>query len=143
MQIIESYKDLINEIEAIKEMINNYNKDKEIITKLMLKGPSGYAPIDYSGMPKGSRNDTTLDRLCEQLGKIDSHLVIHEEMLKHKEEAANKIKDSLQGLEGLHFKIAYKRIIENKSLKEIASELYLSEGYVKQLSAEIGKREVL
>ena len=140
MYCIESYKDLTSEIEMAKARIEGLEKQRELLTKLLFKGPKGYTPIDMSGMPKGSRNDISLDRLVEAVSKIDNMLYIEGELLKGMEETIKKIKGKLEGLEGNKYKVAYKRIIENKAYKEIANELHLSEDYVKHIGAELNKR---
>ncbi|GAF22375.1 hypothetical protein JCM19047_2120 [Bacillus sp. JCM 19047] len=46
----------------------------------------------------------------------------------------------LNKLEGLEYKVAYKKWIENKSLIQISHELNFSLDHIKKVSARIGKK---
>lgn len=141
MYCIDSYKDLISEIEMSKIRIEGFENEKETLIKLMhSSAPKSIGGMNYSGMPGGSRNYMSLDRIVERIEKLDSALYIETNLLENMEKTKGKIEGRIQNLQGTKYKVAYLREIEGKSYKEIALKLHLSEDRVKHIGAEI-KRE--
>jgi hypothetical protein len=78
--IIQSYNDICAKIEALEIWIDSLQRDIKYYTKLLNSGaPKDVSSINYDGMPKGSRNDMSLDRILEAIHKAESHLYLAEE----------------------------------------------------------------
>lgn len=137
MYCIDSYKDLCTEIEIYKDRINNLKEQKKIMLKLMdCNRPKDIAPIDYSGMPHGSKNFMSLDRIWEDIKHIENMLYLEITNLEHMEETKAKINSKLNGLEGLQYKVEYKHSIEGKTLQQIADELGYSYDHIRRIHSK-------
>ena len=140
MYCIESYKDLCTEIEIAKTRLEYLLNQREMLVKLLDNNrPKEIQPVIYSDMPHGSKNFISLDRLVDGINRIDNQIYIETNLLEGMETTKTKIEEKLRGLEGIKYKIAYKKTIEGKTLQQIADELGYSIGYVKNLSMELNK----
>lgn len=120
--------------------IEGYEKEKELLIKLMYSNaPKGISGMNYSGMPKGSKNYMSLDRIVDGIEKLDSALYIETSLLENMENTKSKIDGKIQNLQGVKYKVAYLKEIEGKTYKEIAAELNMSEDRIKHIGAEIKK----
>lgn len=131
--IIDSYKQLIAEIDTLNDEIDCCDETLRIL-KRQTKGPTGYKQIKYSDMPKGSNPSIPLDNLIERLIKAEEEKELKEQLLEIRTRLKQKIEKRLSSLEGNEYQVVYKRDKEGKSMGEIAAELYLTEGWVKQIS---------
>ncbi|WP_405100784.1 hypothetical protein [Oceanobacillus sp. FSL H7-0719] len=116
MQIMHSYSDVLSEIEVIKLQLELTNSEIE------------YWYLDGSGSHKYGANASLIQ--TEKLIKSRNELF---ERLQVLERAKEKIETLMNRFEGTEYKIAYKRIIECKTHKEIASDLNLTEQYIRRL----------
>jgi len=140
MYCIDSYQDLISEIEMSKARIEGFEKQRDILVSLMYtNAPGGVGGINYDGMPKGSRNYMSLDRIVERVEKIDSTLYIETSLLENMQNTKKQLEDKIKDLKGIKYKVAYRREIEGKTYKEIAADLNMSEDRIKHIGAEIKK----
>jgi hypothetical protein len=122
MYSMQCYKDLCSEISISQIRIEGLEGQKKELMKL-LGGPTEISCQQYSEMPIGSKNAMSIDRIFEALNKIESILEIENGLLKGMVDTQIKINVKLKGLEGLQYKIMYKREIENKTIIRIAQEL--------------------
>lgn len=137
MYCLKKYKDLKTEIELTKDRMDMLKEERKIYLKLMQNGcPQEVNGQAYSDMPKGSRNDMSLDRIVDEISKIDNMLYIEEERLKVIEKYEKEISSKLDKLQGLHYKVYYLHEIEGKTYREIAIQLNISEQYAKDLGSE-------
>ena len=132
---IATYIDLCTEIEIAETRIEGLEGQKKALMKL-LGAPDEMGAQQYSDMPTGSHNYMSIDRLVDSIRKIDNMLLIEEGLLKGMIITKTNINAKLKGLEGIQYKVIYKREIENKSLNRIAEELNYS---VRQISRIIEK----
>lgn len=137
MYSVESFKDLLNEIEIANIRIKGLIEQRKSLMKLVNKPPSGFKSIDYSGMPKGSNNSMPMDRIIELIATIDDKLTIEYLFLNNLHNTYSDILNKINKFQGIKYKIAYKRVIENKTYKEIADELNMNESYVRRIGAKI------
>lgn len=139
MYIVRRYNDLLIEINLCQLRIKDLETQIENIDKLMMTPPGEYKSIDYSGMPKGCKNYTTLDRYVTMrynaINSLDFEYDLYENLLDQKQ----KFKDKLKQLEGIEYKIAYLRIIKGYSYKNIALKLGKSEQYIKNVYSRVNK----
>ena len=141
MYSMNSYKDLTTEIKISKIRLEGIKEQKDQLLKLMYASmPDELKAMTYSDMPKGGRNDMSLDRIIEQLNRLDSMIFIEENILVNMEDTEKQIGDKLKEFTGLNYKIAYMREVNHRSLQEIADELGYTLGYVKNLSSKVNKK---
>lgn len=119
MILISTYQDLLREIEIYEKMLESYEREQYAIHRL-LKVPE----IDYC-------------RYLELQLALNNKTAIVQSILDDKKETQKEIFEKLNKLEGLEYKIAYKRFIEGKRLYEIADELDYSYDYIKEISSRI------
>lgn len=142
MYAIKRYKDLKTELELTKDRMDMLQEEREVYIKLMKKGcPGELSGQAYSDMPKGSRNDMSLDRIVNEISKIDSMLYIESERLRVIERYEKEISSKLKKLEGLEYKVMYMKEIEGLSNQEIANKLGYSYQTIANMMCEIKKRE--
>jgi DNA-directed RNA polymerase sigma subunit (sigma70/sigma32) len=135
--IIQSYNDICAKIAALGIWIDSLERDKKYYTKLLHGGaPADISGINYDGMPKGSRNDMTLDRIIESIHKCESHLYLSQEEKKCKEKAKRDMEEILSKMEGLEYQVFYNRVVKGMTLEQIAKQLNYSGIWIKKISAK-------
>jgi DNA-directed RNA polymerase specialized sigma24 family protein len=119
--IIQSYNDICAKIAALELWIDSLERDKKYYTKLLHSGaPKDIGCMSYDGMPKGSRNDMTLDRIIEAIQKCDSHLYLAHEELTVKQRAKAEIEGIMSNLEGLEYQVFYHRVVKGMTQEQTA-----------------------
>lgn len=142
MQIIESYKDLCNEIKAFEARIKAYIEHKKLLLKILETGPKDIKGIDYQKDPIQSSGqlgiEESLPRIAEiidELRRIEHHLQLHTETLEKMYEAQKEMQENIERLDGLEKKVVYMRDIEGKKLIDISEELGYDYCYIRQISS--------
>ncbi|MBU5677760.1 hypothetical protein KQI88_15175 [Alkaliphilus sp. MSJ-5] len=133
---IKTYKDLQLEKEIIEDRIEQLKQNQKLLAK-ELRGPVDIAAIDYSKDKGVGITPRPLEDVLAETMQLDSMIYLEEERLKNTIRTIQKIDARLQQLEGLHYKVAYMKEVEKKSLQEIADELDYSLDYVKKISASL------
>lgn len=124
MDIMKNYADLLTEIDVIKEQIKL--TEEELDYWFGRRIPLGSAGVHRHGA------ETALiqtQKKIAALKKLNARL-------KDYEQSANRQTELINRFCGLEYRIAYKRYVENKTLKEIAKELGYSHQYVKEISSK-------
>lgn len=137
MYAIKRYSDLLVELRLCKQRINDLEFEIRIINKQMIKPPAAYKSIDYSGMPKGSQDYTSLDRLVERKNNLLEQLQLEYELKEQMMKSKRNTESLIKKLEGNEYKIAYKHLIENKTLMKISNEIDMSYKQVKRIWSRI------
>ncbi len=117
MLLISTYQDLLREIEIYENRLDDLYREDYALRR-----------IEY--------NRIDLDVYVERKHKLNNEAAIIQAILDDKRETQRQILEKLKQLEGLEYKIAYKRFIEGKTLNEIAGELGYSYQYMKEVSAK-------
>lgn len=99
--------------------------------------PQEIQPVTFSDMPHGCKNFMSLDRIVEGINRIDNQLYIETSLIEGMESTRVKIEEKLKGLEGVKYKVAYMKVIEGKTYREIAVDLNLSEDRIRHIGADI------
>ncbi|SCL87973.1 hypothetical protein [Sporanaerobacter sp. PP17-6a] len=120
MNPISTYQDLCREIEIYENRLEDLYREDYALRRLF------YNKID-------------LDVYVDRKHKINNEAAIIQAVIDDKKETKRAILEKLNKLSGLEYKIAYKKFIENKTLNEIAEELYISDSWAMKLSARINK----
>lgn len=143
MYVVDSYKNLLSEIEIIKKRIEGLEYERALIIKTLHKSaPKDISSISYDGMPKGSMNHKTLDRTWQDIQRIDSMLFLENEILKNNLKVKNDIENKVKSLKGIEYEITYKRDIEGKNLSDIAKEIGYNYDYVRRIYAKYKKSQL-
>ncbi|MBN6205556.1 hypothetical protein JYK21_03750 [Ralstonia pickettii] len=116
MQIMHSYSDILSEIEVIKAQLEITNSEIE------------YWYLDGKGSHKYGANTSLIqiDKLINSRNELFQRM----ETLKRAKERTEKL---MQRFEGIEYQIAYKRIVECKTHKEIADDLGYSPQYIRKI----------
>ncbi|MGG3452155.1 hypothetical protein [Domibacillus aminovorans] len=133
MEIIKNYADLIRQIDVIDLEIQMLEVDRDYWYGRNF-GVEGMLPFigrgaSEFGIEAAARNT---DRINEKLNALNE---MREFFLEIKEE----IEDNVNALNGLPYRIAKMRFIENKSYKEIADELGYTYGYIRKVVSTANK----
>jgi uncharacterized protein YicC (UPF0701 family) len=138
--IIQSYNDICAKIAALEIWIDSLERDKKYYTKLLHGGaPKDISGINYDGMPKGSRNDMTIDRTIEAIHKAESHLLLAEEEKKYKEQLKKQLEEVMSNMEGFEYKVYYCRVIKHMTQLEVAEELGKSDRHIRRIERVLKK----
>jgi DNA-directed RNA polymerase specialized sigma24 family protein len=136
--IIQSYNDICAKISALEIWIDSLERDKKYYTKLLHGGaPADISGINYDGMPKGSRNDMTLDRIIESIHKAESHLYLAEEELKCKIQSKIDIEGVLSKMEGIEHQVFYYRQVRGLTQEQTAEAIERCTRQVKRIEKNI------
>lgn len=110
---------------------------------LMSSCPDGYSEgISYldADCIHGSRKEYHVDdyqRLMEEMSRLDSMIILQEDILNNLNNIRNTLVERVKGLKGLEYKVGIKYYLEGKSLKEIADDLGYSYDYMKEINSRI------
>lgn len=145
---IRGYKDIADQIAMHEKIVENAEKEQKYYLKqLHATEPKDISAISLDGMPKGNYSPLPLNVIIENLGRIDSLLVIEHTELKRLKKAQEDMLAIINNMTNLYFKVAFKKEIERnpdgskKTLQQIADELGYSYGYIMNISSELGKYE--
>ena len=126
---MHNYSDLLTEIDIVKEQIELTERELEYWFGVNSKGGiplGGKGSMKFganTSLIQGEKKMTSLEKLQDRLNNL--------------EEAKERLETLFKRFEGLDYKIAYKRIIECKTHKEIGKELGYTEQYMKERWARI------
>lgn len=81
-----------------------------------------------------------MDQAAERLDKLAGQIEWLSEQLEKKKKYQKHIEHKLSEFKAIEYKVAYGRVVENKTLEEIAEETGYSLSWVKQTSAKINDR---
>ena len=140
----ETYKNLLELIEINENIKYNCESNLRLIERFILKqGPKGYgsgtsyvdADCIHGGIAEMHEED--YKKLLDESEKLEHMIFLQEEILKGLYETKKGIDEKLNDLTGIDYDVAYLKLVEGKTLHEIASELHISEIYAKKISAKI------
>jgi len=113
--------------------------EKEYTLKKLYRGPAGYKPVDWSGMPHGSGGDHTLDIIIKELEQYSHMIELEEWAIESLTKQLDIINNSISLLEGIDAKVKYLRDYKGFKLQEIADKLGYSLDRIKQISCRNSK----
>ncbi len=136
--IIQSYNDICSKIAALELWIDSLQRDIKYYTKLLHSGaPKDISGINYDGMPKGSRNDMSLDRIVESIHKAESHLYLAQEELKCKNKLKQSIEEVLSSIEGMEYKVFYYRVVKGLTQEQTAEIIDRSDRQIRNIEKKM------
>lgn len=128
MYWINQLKKIIKDIETVEINIDILEERKRALIKK--NGPSGIKSIDFSGMPHG-KGQKDISYVFNEIQNLQYELETEYMLLTDLNKTYTKYTEKLKNSHELKCKIAYKRLIENKTYKQIAADLNLSESYIR------------
>lgn len=137
MDKLESYRDLLKEIELWEIRLDDLNKERNYLVKKMSRPPINKLTANYDGMPKAGMAVVDFVGMWDRVREIDEKIGIAQDILSLKREAKRKMEKVMSEMDTLEYKIAYGRDVERKPLYEIAQELGYSYGWIRQCSMRI------
>lgn len=120
MEPYRYYGDLVAEIEILEYQIDiciNERKDWNMGGRLF--------------------HTVRLDQSLERVDKLSERIEWLHERLTQKKKYRKHIEHKLSALESLEYKVAYMRVVERRTLEEIAEELDYSVDWIKKVSAKV------
>jgi hypothetical protein len=136
LEIFVTYNDLCLNIDLLKEQIRLAEGDLEYWFGIKLNDRFfNGIPFGSDGVYKFGANTGLIqaEKTIDSLNKMN-------EKLEQMENARIRIKDLLSQFKGIEHKVAYKRYVEGKNLKEIAAELDYSYDYIREIMSRIKKQ---
>lgn len=134
------YNDLVIEIESYEWEIENATTTRDkLIQQLEIRKPSDMKAQQYSDMPKGCRDDTSMDRTLSRIDALTKRIDSYKEVLNSRARDKEKIEDDLTKCEGLQYKIFYLNRIKGYSLWRVSEEIGYSYNYITNINSEINK----
>ena len=125
IDVLTSYKSICQEIEFYEILLLDAEIEYKRNRKVLIGGP------------KAKPTHLPMDRQLEGINQtLNKHNEI-EHILNKKRELKKRTEQALEKFEGIEYKVAYKKYVEGKSLKETAFELGYAYGYVKNISKRI------
>lgn len=119
MIILESYQELIGEIELLEWL------HEDLVRQLQRNEKDVWGHVVY------------LPKALAQYDNIIAHMRNIEHELDIKRELKRRIDERLATLGGVEYKIFFKQKVEGKTLHVIAAELHCSYSYVSKISSKI------
>lgn len=107
MLLISTYQDLLRNIEIYENRLEDLYREDYALKRIKL------------------------DVYVERKYKLNNEAVVLQLIIEDKKETQRQVLEKLKQLEGLEYKIAYKRFIKGKTLNGIAEEFNISESWVK------------
>ncbi|MFT9819339.1 hypothetical protein [Lysinibacillus sp. NPDC056185] len=131
MEIMKNYADLLRIIDIVKAEIEMLEVDKEYWI-----GKNEHLPFSSIGADKYG-----LDVASQRTDRLNVRIASLEEKLEHYQAIEKEIRENVEKLEGLKYKIAKLRFIDGMTYQEIADKLDYSYGYIRKVVSH-GNKEV-
>lgn len=130
MEIMKNYADLVRQIDIIETQIEMFEVDIDYWFGKNDVPLTGVGAENYGLAIAAERTDRLTGKLKELHKMLDFYREVKEDMDEH-----------INSLEGLEFKVAHKRFVENKTYKEIADELDYSYDYIRHVASRSKKEQ--
>lgn len=131
MEIMKNYADLLRIIDICKTEIEMLEVDKEYWL-----GKNELLPFFSIGAEKYG-----LDIASQRTDRLNDRIASLETKLEHYRVIEKEIRENVEKLEGLEYKIAKLRFIDGMTYQEIADKLGYSYGYIRRVVSQ-GNKEV-
>lgn len=128
---MKNYADLIRIIDIVKAEIEMLEIDKEYWI-----GKVERLPFFSTGASKYG-----LDVASQRVDRLNGRITSLETKLKHYQAIEKEIRENIDKLEGLEYKIAKLRFIDSMTYQEVADNLGYSYGYIRKVVSR-GNKEV-
>lgn len=131
MDIMKNYADLLRIIDIVKAEIEMLEVDKEYWI-----GKNEQLPFSSIGAAKYG-----LDIASQRTDRLNGRIASLEQKLEHYQAIEKEIRDNVEKLEGLEYKIAKLRFIDGMTYQEIADELGYTHDHIRRVASKSRKKE--
>ncbi|WP_337983434.1 sigma factor-like helix-turn-helix DNA-binding protein [Lysinibacillus sp. C5.1] len=131
MEIMKNYADLLRIIDILKAEIEMLEVDKEYWL-----GKNEQLPFASIGAEKYG-----LDIASQRTDRLNDRIVSLETKLDHYQAIEKEIRENVEKLEGLEYKIAKLRFIDGMTYQEIADELGYTHDHIRRVASKSKKKE--
>lgn len=129
---MKNYADLLRIIDIVKAEIEMLEVDKEYWI-----GKNEHLPFSSIGAAKYG-----LDIASQRTDRLNGRIASLEQKLEHYQAIEKEIRDNVEKLEGLEYKIAKLRFIDGMTYQEIADELGYTHDHIRRVASKSKKKEV-
>ncbi|OEC02124.1 hypothetical protein GY31_09245 [Lysinibacillus sphaericus] len=133
MEIMKNYADLLRIIDIVKAEIEMLEVDKEYWL-----GKNEQLPFASIGADKFG-----LDVASQRTDRLNGRIASLETKLEHYQAIEKEIRENVEKLEGLEYKIAKLRFIDGMTYQEIADELGYTHDHIRRVASKSKKKEVV
>jgi predicted transcriptional regulator len=144
MEVVRCYMDLCKEIEKYEDRLESLIGQKESMMERWMKPLSDLSGVDYT-RPKvqGGKQRMDMEEELVHLAEAEEGIEKYQALLRKLKECRDRIKESIDGTTDIAYKIAFKKLVEDKSLLVISEELNYSYNYIRNISSKrLGKKRV-
>lgn len=131
MEIMKNYADLLRIIDILKAEIEMLEVDKEYWL-----GKNEQLPFASIGADKYG-----LDIASQRADRLNGRIASLETKLDHYQAVEKEIRENVEKLEGLEYKIAKLRFIDGMTYQEIADELGYTHDHIRRVASKSKKKE--
>ncbi|WP_107951356.1 sigma factor-like helix-turn-helix DNA-binding protein [Lysinibacillus parviboronicapiens] len=131
MEIMKNYADLLRIIDIVKAEIEMLEVDKEYWI-----GKDEHLPFFSTGARKYG-----LDIASQRTDRLNKRIASLETKLEHYQAIEKEIRENVEKLEGLEYRIAKLRFIDGMTYQEIADELGYSHDHIRRVASKSKKKE--
>ncbi len=128
---MKNYADLLRIIDILKAEIEMLEVDKEYWL-----GKNEQLPFASIGAEKYG-----LDIASQRTDRLNDRIVSLETKLDHYQAIEKEIRENVEKLEGLEYKIAKLRFIDGMTYQEIADELGYTHDHIRRVASKSKKKE--
>lgn len=133
MEIMKNYADLLRIIDILKAEIEMLEVDKEYWL-----GKNEQLPFASIGADKYG-----LDVASQRADRLNGRIASLETKLDHYQAVEKEIRENVEKLEGLEYKIAKLRFIDGMTYQEIADELGYTHDHIRRVASKSKKKEIV
>lgn len=139
------YKELIMELELHNKLRDSFEVSLKYWLRKFDSTPKDIQGQNYDmlDMPRGSRDDTTLDRVAYNINHYNNLIAYEDEHIEQLKECEEYIIDRIKNSDNLYNKVAYLKYQKDEygrkkyTLEQIANMLVYSEQRIKEISAKV------
>ncbi|WP_432701989.1 sigma factor-like helix-turn-helix DNA-binding protein [Lysinibacillus sphaericus] len=133
MEIMKNYADLLRIIDILKAEIEMLEVDKEYWL-----GKNEQLPFASIGADKYG-----LDVASQRADRLNGRIASLETKLDHYQAVEKEIRENVEKLEGLEYKIAKLRFIDGMTYQEIADELGYTHDHIRRVASKSKKKDAV
>lgn len=130
---MKNYADLLRIIDILKAEIEMLEVDKEYWL-----GKNEQLPFASIGADKYG-----LDVASQRADRLNGRIASLETKLEHYQAVEKEIRENVEKLEGLEYKIAKLRFIDGMTYQEIADELGYTHDHIRRVASKSKKKEIV
>lgn len=138
MEAIKCYEGLCREIENYEMRLESLIAQKEGIMKGWLKPLGDIKGTDCTRTRvQGGRQRLDMEEELFRLGETEKSIEKYQVLLEKLHGSLGRMKEQIDEMKGLEYKISFMKRVEGKNLLVISEELNYSYGYIRKLSSEM------